>query len=791
MVTALSTLLFYISRTISMGEDTDHTLPPLRISKAPQQNRSLLKSPLSHGPPYAIPRRSSSFAIRAKDFPTASITASQLGDSNAQKTPRVDGLVSNPLFVCGQGDSFTASPHDTVRESNLQYDSWLTNGLQHKTNADIIRYDTHDTPEQSPFKSGIFSRLFHTFDPRPQDPSRGIKGNQSSGLLNQLSTSLIPQISRSMSHGRTSSTSTSIGESDLIYFTPDKARKSAPRQRTPPLVRPTLEVPRNRRKTGARFPSRVPITTANLDLLADIQDIDDENDLPLWLTVEIAAAVGIDQCLDSDTLLSLDVVIVVDNLWVILSYVSCPKTKKPSRVTTSAASLKDVYDNALILANETVNHNDCVAICGIYDHNETGLMPFLPLGKHNFDLLKQVFDSIPYLGPRVDRSRQSDLERALREATNMLIQLSNRGALCHVFLVTADSTLRLPKDVPHVRIQIHTVSPDPIFGSGPSSKLNGFHLAYGTYFGDNPIAKQAQTQKVDWLFKQLRTGYDPGALSDLTLNLTPGDGYVIESVLGDTTCKALRPGEKWDVIVKIRGPHQSTAGFGYNSDRIDDLMDQLFKMLEASPPSNDTILSASLEYRHSCLPNAAIVKIERNWEAPQTSRLDACHAGCRSTNECGSVVSVNSKVYAGSPFRGRSVKPRDYLDPLDEGLDDRPLEYGDPGNSEGHASGSCTGSSKSLLPSKIPSSLSLHSKPRFSLRQALGDATNKGRSNGNEQNNQSRKSPFGMVNDMTSTLENRKLTKEFGQKFTNHWLTMEAEDMPEMAQHEWHDVGWY
>lgn len=132
----------------------------------------------------------------------------------------------------------------------------------------------------------------------------------------------MPQLSRDTSNSRASSNSTSIDNGDITHFTHDKNCRGPSRLRTPPLVRPTLQIPRNRRKTGARSIQDIPITAANLELLADVQDIDDTSDAPLWLTVEITAAVGIDRALGDDFLLPLDVMIVVDNLWVFLSHVS-------------------------------------------------------------------------------------------------------------------------------------------------------------------------------------------------------------------------------------------------------------------------------------------------------------------------------------------------------------------------------------------------------------------------------------------------------------------------------------
>lgn len=444
------------------------------------------------------------------------------------------------------------------------------------------------------------------------------------------------------------------------------------------------------------------------------------------------------------------------------------------------------------MAAETINNNDCVAICAIYDHHEVGLIPFLPLAMYDIDTIKRAFDYIPHMGPRVDRTRRIDVNGALIEASNMLIQLSNRGALCHVFLITADSTLHLPSCLPQDRVQLHTISPDPIFGSGHLSKVSGFHLAYSIYAGDSPIAKEAQRQKTELLFKQLRTGYYPGALSELVLNLSSGDGYAIESILGDTTCKALRPGEKWSVSVKIRDRHRAAArSTAHNSDEIDALMDELFRMLEVCPAYNQTILSACLEYRHSCLPNAAVVKVERNWEAPQATQLDVCHPGFRGMDNCGSAsaILVDSRVRGEKFKKIGSVEPRDYLDLLDEELDSIPLERGRPGHIGNHGSSPGMDSRKSS-PHSVLCSSGLGSKPRSSPCEILGNATNKDRSNGREQKHQATKPSSEIVDSNMLSLENRKPRERTGKTFTTEPLAMETEDLPDMAQHEWHDIGW-
>ena len=128
-----------------------------------------------------------------------------------------------------------------------------------------------------------------------------------------MSTSLIHQFPKGVGNDITTSTSTSIDENDFIPFFPGDTWEGISRQKTPPLVRPILHVPRNRKKTGARLHQTISITTANMELLTDTLADGDGDDIPLWLTTEVTAAVGMGPTIDGDTLLPLDVVIVVDN----------------------------------------------------------------------------------------------------------------------------------------------------------------------------------------------------------------------------------------------------------------------------------------------------------------------------------------------------------------------------------------------------------------------------------------------------------------------------------------------
>lgn len=86
-------------------------LPPLRVSKVPRHIRSQPKSPLGcGGPPYAIPRRSSSFAIRAKNISTSNTTKPKLaGENDAERSREEEVLDSKGDFRSEQRDSFTGS----------------------------------------------------------------------------------------------------------------------------------------------------------------------------------------------------------------------------------------------------------------------------------------------------------------------------------------------------------------------------------------------------------------------------------------------------------------------------------------------------------------------------------------------------------------------------------------------------------------------------------------------------------------------------------------------------------
>ena len=103
---------------------------------------------------------------------------------------------------------------------------------------------------------------------------------------------------------------------------------------------------------------------------------------------------------------------------------------------------------------------------------------------------------------------------------------------------------------------------------------------------------------------------DPGFLSKLTIDLTPGSGCNILRVIGSETRDFLLPGETWSVVAQILADSplrrkQPTKAFSLQSRPSSHaLMDQLHTMLSpSSSPSPQDLVHINLTFEHVLLPS--------------------------------------------------------------------------------------------------------------------------------------------------------------------------------------------
>ncbi|KAM5451611.1 hypothetical protein McanCB49686_005674 [Microsporum canis] len=242
---------------------------------------------------------------------------------------------------------------------------------------------------------------------------------------------------------------------------------------------------------------------------------------------------------------------------------------------------------------------------------------------NSLDTARILFRSLPAFQLPHGESSRSRFAGAIKEASNYLIRHSSRGALCHMFLVTAGSTVLIPGDCNGDKLRYHTISPENAMMIRSQQSLEGWHI--GTSFDNEECNLIASTfkEKLQFVIKHLRVGVDSGYLNDLSLRLEAGPGSHIEAILGDITRDTLRLGESWAILVKIKptpGLENAIGGgpaprFGDDEpytpseSTVDRMIDQLQGMLKPGVYTTESeyYISATLEYKHSALSDNTVI----------------------------------------------------------------------------------------------------------------------------------------------------------------------------------------
>ena len=302
-----------------------------------------------------------------------------------------------------------------------------------------------------------------------------------------------------------------------------------------------------------------------------------------------------------------------------------------------SALLKGACRNAFLVASALDILIDRLAVGCTYPGSGGSLQLLLPLQKCNIDVIRELFRSLSTFRLPDDEFEHVDLSKTLTEASNFLTQCSSRGALCHIFFLTASPGVSLPGHVNH-RVRFHTISPEPNFGIATPNVLEGWHLV-ASFEADNGFdAERVLKERIRLIIRHLHLGVDSGVLSELSISLKPGIGCKIEAVLGETKCSMLRPGEVWTILVKLKTAMESGkyiardgSDFGHSADEYNEnveiMIDELHGMLKppASRTEFQTIVCAALEYSHSSLPWPAVVRVEEKCQVAKFPQSGLCY----------------------------------------------------------------------------------------------------------------------------------------------------------------------
>ncbi|KKZ64936.1 hypothetical protein EMCG_09170 [[Emmonsia] crescens] len=569
---------------------------PLRIFKqslTTVSKATTATSSKSCAPSYAIPRRHSSYAIR-----------------RPPQVSRASHIEGHPAF----------------KLSLLSFRAFGNNrGNMEKEINERSRSGVNSTVRKIPSQGGLFSRVAQALDFNKQRYSS--PGPVPGGFSGRDRPTRVYTESNSPNSRRYPQNHTICKPvpTNLI------ASPQQSGQRTPPLARTNLCVPKNRNNVHTRFPCPLPITSAKIDITMDAMKISAREDLFTWAAVEISANVA-NLGSELDTQIGrevpLDIMILVDN-----------------STSMSPVLLKGACDTVLHLASSMDILVDRLAIGCISADPEQNLQLLLPLSTCNLDVIRGLLRPIQIFRQQGDEPSRIRTSKALHEASNLLLRYSSRGALRHVFVITANSGISLSEMTTDIssRVRFHTISPEPVLGIWASEPMDGWHLSASFDDEEDKDGVHALKDNIKQVMRHLRFGLDPGVLSNLSIGLNGPNGCDIEAILGETKCKTLRPGEKWTLLVKIKAVSEAVELFSDHSERIqnicgygdslvnnqiendvDQMIDQLHGLLGSSDRAvAENIFNVSLEHSHSALSSSAVIKLENKCEVTRFPRSNS------------------------------------------------------------------------------------------------------------------------------------------------------------------------
>ncbi|KAK2732514.1 hypothetical protein FQN57_002606 [Myotisia sp. PD_48] len=561
----------------------EHELQNVPKSRGGQKRQPSVEHDID--PPWAIPRRHSSYAIR-NFTPHSSTTIPPPRRVSTLRLPK-------------------ARRHKKRESEKLTYPSRRLLG-----SVDISTSDKEF--HQTAPRSGIFSRAIQALDFRSRQGSE-----DSATITNLRAYSPTPYIVQNPKNSSRPTTDpqqyAKLTSGEQPYTFETGVQHSAQHQMSPlPDSHPHVVKPRA--KSNAWCPQRVPITYATLSLTNDALQACSGRGLATWVSARVTAKTNdfIGKiCSD----VPLDVMILVDN---------------SARI--SSEMLKGSCRNAFQIASALDRLIDRLAIGCISSDPTQKLNLLLPLCSYNLDTVHALFRSLPAFQIQQGESSQIRLDAAVEEASRYLLRRSSRGGLCHVFIVTAASTVLVTNNSFGNNLRYHTMSPNNAMELKTEEPLEGWHLTASFDEEDPGYNEGALKEQLRRVIGHLRTGMDSGYLTNLSVNLCPESGTCIEAILGDTKRDILRLGESWTMLVKVGAVPQDADSSSISSERysgsvapngsqttIDKMIDQLQGMLGPETGINafQTVLSAALDYNHPHLPHNTIITVEGKCEIPQ------------------------------------------------------------------------------------------------------------------------------------------------------------------------------
>ena len=289
--------------------------------------------------------------------------------------------------------------------------------------------------------------------------------------------------------------------------------------------------------------------------------------------------------------------------------------------TRALASLLNVVtDRLAILCTSPINNHRTLG---------SDFTKIWPLSSIKVRKLKTVLDAIVTTKERPTRSSWA---RTINVATDTLLQSTVsdpdkellQDTFGHVVILTNNGRGLSTDMLTHGTLQFHVICPTSVsLGEFDAVTCNGWKLRS---IGDNqPQATKTclknDTAGLSHRLRQLvlhaRSGRDASKLTYLSLDIKPGPGCRIQSIMGKNEYLALHPGENRTVLVRLTVSALSARGCPTAcSENIPDLgpdskdiLHELGNMLNTAPTTTN-LLTARLMYQHSSLPPGTICSVD-------------------------------------------------------------------------------------------------------------------------------------------------------------------------------------
>ncbi|KAL8775705.1 MAG: hypothetical protein Q9209_000201 [Squamulea sp. 1 TL-2023] len=351
-------------------------------------------------------------------------------------------------------------------------------------------------------------------------------------------------------------------------------------------------------------PNDVAILRPEIAIIPELANVEPNEDRSLYVAVEVSAVAEARVEKQSGCFYGLDIAVVIDN-----------------SLFASPATLMASCETARFMSSVLDSSNDRMAIIctSSLSTEHPDLRTIMPLSCVSPRKTKAIVDTIV---SSTERPGSSALDGAVRNARALLEQSTPRDqttglgprAIGHIFVLTPHSS-GLPSELlAHDKIQLHLVNPGSVPWKGEAKvRCNGWKLQS---MNSQELRSVRYTKDEDTfsLFNKLRTlvldarkGSLHGGVSDLILDIKPGQNCIIEGVIGHRNISSIQPGERVVALIKLKVGLAPAAGYTLRSRRRQDVSNpvhsdpdkELDDLLGTTPV---TVLSAKLKYKHSLLP---------------------------------------------------------------------------------------------------------------------------------------------------------------------------------------------